>query len=176
MMCQRIGRSPIGIMGFGMLSESGPMRSPSPPQKRTSFTPASPIPAHEQGLSATGSSPSLRRFIAVRVESQTLQASQNNRSHRGGVKTRPEELDAWLGQDPGARNRNDQPRPPLTNERELLGDLALEVPRQDQDVVGPLLLDPLRRVDRNVRSGQKLPCLYGFRSTVNSRRSLRMPQ
>ena len=37
MMCQRIGRSPIGIIGFGTRTVVSPMRRPSPPQKRTTF-------------------------------------------------------------------------------------------------------------------------------------------
>ena len=39
MMCQRIGCVPIAIMGFGMRCVASPMRTPSPPQKMTTFTP-----------------------------------------------------------------------------------------------------------------------------------------
>ena len=38
MMCQRIGFPPISIIGFGMRCVSSPMRTPSPPQKITTFT------------------------------------------------------------------------------------------------------------------------------------------
>jgi hypothetical protein len=38
MMCQRIGRLPIGIIGFGSTSEASRIRRPLPPQKITTFT------------------------------------------------------------------------------------------------------------------------------------------
>ena len=37
MMCQRIGRLPIRIIGFGMRCVSSPIRTPRPPQKITTF-------------------------------------------------------------------------------------------------------------------------------------------
>src|SRR5215211_7430429 len=37
MMCQRIGRPPIGTMGFGMLGAASAIRRPAPPQKMTTF-------------------------------------------------------------------------------------------------------------------------------------------
>ena len=37
-MCQRIGRLPIRIIGFGIRWVSSPMRTPRPPQKMTTFT------------------------------------------------------------------------------------------------------------------------------------------
>ena len=38
MMCQRIGRPPISIIGFGMRCVASPIRTPKPPQKITTFT------------------------------------------------------------------------------------------------------------------------------------------
>src|SRR5262249_17102039 len=37
MMCQRIGRPPMSIIGFGTRRVSSPMRTPNPPQKITTF-------------------------------------------------------------------------------------------------------------------------------------------
>src|SRR5262245_6850594 len=37
MMCQRIGRFPTGIIGFGVRWVSSPIRTPKPPQKMTTF-------------------------------------------------------------------------------------------------------------------------------------------
>jgi glycosyltransferase involved in cell wall biosynthesis len=37
MMCHRIGRDPTWIMGFGTVCVASPMRTPSPPQKTTTF-------------------------------------------------------------------------------------------------------------------------------------------
>src|SRR5215469_255578 len=49
------------------------------------------------------------------------------------------------------RNGVDQAAAPGTDVLQLLADLLAEIPRQHQDVVGPGLLDALRRVDRDVR-------------------------
>src|SRR6478672_13443511 len=46
MMCQRIGLSPMGIIGLGTRSVVSPMRRPRPPQKSTTFT---------EGLAVAGS-------------------------------------------------------------------------------------------------------------------------
>ena len=37
MMCQRIGRLPTVIIGFGIRCVASPMRTPRPPQKITTF-------------------------------------------------------------------------------------------------------------------------------------------
>ena len=42
MMCQRIGCVPTGIIGFGIRCVASPMRTPSPPQKITTFIAALP--------------------------------------------------------------------------------------------------------------------------------------
>ena len=61
----------------------------------------------------------------------------------------------------GGRDRHDEPRSPLRGVRELLADLAREVPRQDHDDVGLGLRDPLGRMDRDVRSRRVLALLVG---------------
>src|SRR5437016_4639289 len=48
------------------------------------------------------------------------------------------------------RRARGEPASPLADEAELLDDLVLEVPGQDQDDVGPILPDRLRRADRYV--------------------------
>src|SRR5713226_4338233 len=45
------------------------------------------------------------------------------------------------------RDRYNELSPPRLNQRHLLHDLVLEIPRQDEDVVRPSLEDPLRWVD-----------------------------
>ena len=109
MMCQRIGLSPIGIIGFGIRAEVSPIRRPRPPQKMTTF------------MSAAASSRPL--------------------------------------QDLRLRNRYDELPAPFPDVRELCGDLPLQVPRQDQDVVRPGLRDALRGIDRDVGAGQEPPVL-----------------
>src|SRR5712691_696860 len=113
MMCQRIGLSPIGIIGFGTRADVSPIRSPSPPQKITIF-------------------------IAVLARPS------------GAI------------EDPRIWDWHDQLCSPLPRVGELGGDLSLQVPRQDQDVVRPRFVDPLGRIDRNVGSGKKFALLVGI--------------
>ncbi len=49
MISQRIGRLPMRIIGFGIRCVSSPMRTPSPPQKMTTFIGAAPVQAAEPG-------------------------------------------------------------------------------------------------------------------------------
>ena len=60
------------------------------------------------------------------------------------------------------RDRHDQLRAPLARVGELLRDLPREVPGQDHDRVGTRLGDPLRRLDRDVRSRREPPVLVGI--------------
>src|SRR5437773_275941 len=57
------------------------------------------------------------------------------------------------------RDRDDQPAAPLAHVAELCADLLPQVPRQDEDVVGPGLREPLGRVDRDVRARKELTLL-----------------
>ena len=50
---------------------------------------------------------------------------------------------------------------PLTCVCELAHDLVLQVPRQDEDLIGLRLGDPLGRVHRDVRTRQEAPVLIG---------------
>src|SRR5690606_3676067 len=54
---------------------------------------------------------------------------------------------------------DDELSPPLPHEGFLLDDLRLEVPRQDQHVVGPRLADALGRADRDACPGQEVALL-----------------
>ena len=56
-------------------------------------------------------------------------------------------------------NRHDERAAPFARVGQLRHDLFLQVPRQDQDVVGPRLGQPLGCVNRNVRARQKLAVL-----------------
>src|SRR5271156_4080867 len=56
-------------------------------------------------------------------------------------------------------DREDELPAPGTDVVELLADLIPQVPRQDEDVIGPGFGQAFRRVDRNVRAGQELPLL-----------------
>src|SRR5678816_2444086 len=60
---------------------------------------------------------------------------------------------------PHLRDRHDEPAAPLADVRELGLDLVLQVPREDQDVVGTRLSDLFGRIDRNVGAGQELAVL-----------------
>src|SRR5271155_4377155 len=53
------------------------------------------------------------------------------------------------------RNRHDELPAPLANVSILLNDFILQVPRQDEKIIGLRFLDALRPKDRNVRAGQK---------------------
>src|SRR5262245_6502931 len=108
MMCQRIGRSPIVIIGFGTREDVSPIRIPSPPQNSTTF---------------------IARFL--------LRSLIRPAKHLG------------------VRNGDDQLSSPCPYVRELRRDFLLQIPWQDEDVVGTGLLDPLRGIDRNVRSGEE---------------------
>src|SRR5207248_5315402 len=57
------------------------------------------------------------------------------------------------------RDRHHEPAAPSPYVRHLLDDLFSEVPRQDEDVVGPRLVDLVRRVNRNVCYREELPLL-----------------
>src|SRR5271163_3243947 len=48
---------------------------------------------------------------------------------------------------------------PLADEAELLDDLVLQVPRQDQDDVGPVLTQRLGRTYRDVAAGEEMTLL-----------------
>ena len=74
------------------------------------------------------------------------------------------------------RDRDDELRAPVAGVGHLLEDLVLEVPRQDEDVVGLGLVDALGRWIGMCVPGRNRPCLYGLRSTVKSMKSVRMPQ
>src|SRR3954453_9574199 len=52
-----------------------------------------------------------------------------------------------------------QPAAPLTDVAQLLADLGAQVPRQDQDVVRTVGRDPVRVMDRDVRTRQE-PALF----------------
>src|SRR5437763_4391629 len=52
-----------------------------------------------------------------------------------------------------------EPAAPLADVAQLLHDLILEVPWQDQHYVRPVLADCLRRADRQVAAGQEVPLL-----------------
>src|SRR6266566_8544124 len=54
------------------------------------------------------------------------------------------------------RNRHDELSTPLADMRHLSHDLVFEIPRQDQDVVVPGLVDPIGSKNRNVRPGCEL--------------------
>jgi len=56
-------------------------------------------------------------------------------------------------------NRHDQSPSPFPDERELRGDLLLEVPGKHEDIVRPRLADTLGRLDRDARSWEKLALL-----------------
>src|ERR1035437_7595730 len=58
------------------------------------------------------------------------------------------------------RARGELPAP-LADEAQLLHDLVLEVPRQDQHDIGLFLADRLGRADRDVAAGQEVPLLVG---------------
>ena len=53
------------------------------------------------------------------------------------------------------RDGDDEAGSPVAGVGELRHDLPLEVPRQDQDVVGPLLFERIRMADRDVRPRQE---------------------
>src|SRR5438874_3729975 len=56
-------------------------------------------------------------------------------------------------------DREDQPAAPVPHVAQLRGDFGTEVPWQYQDVVRPVLRDPVRVVDRDVRTRKELPLL-----------------
>src|SRR5262249_33984104 len=57
------------------------------------------------------------------------------------------------------RDRHNELPSPLPRKRQLIDDFALEVPRQDQNVIRLGRVDPLRLVDRNMRTWQKTTLL-----------------
>src|SRR5882724_1252559 len=59
-------------------------------------------------------------------------------------------------------DRDDELGPPRPGVRELLHDLVLEVPRQDEDVVRLLGVDLVGREARDVRTGQEPAVLVGI--------------
>ena len=58
-----------------------------------------------------------------------------------------------------ARDRNDEPRPPVAGMGELEEYLILNVPRKDEDVVRPHFLDAVGRVNRDVGPGKEAALL-----------------
>src|SRR5260221_14540399 len=59
----------------------------------------------------------------------------------------------------GARNRHHEAAAPFADMAHLRDHLVLDVPRQDQHVVGPGIADMLGGENRDVRSGQELALL-----------------
>src|SRR6266513_722404 len=68
-------------------------------------------------------------------------------------------------EDLDARNRDDEPPSPLVHVRELLSDLVLEIPGQNEDVVRPRFPDRVRVLDGNLRTWKKLALLV--RTPIN---------
>jgi len=64
---------------------------------------------------------------------------------------------------------------PGANVRHLLHDLFFQVPRQNEDEVGPRLAQASGPWMGTRVPGRKRPCLWGLRSTVKSRKSVRTP-
>src|SRR5688500_11024378 len=64
-------------------------------------------------------------------------------------------------QDLHFRNRHDELSTPLADIRELRDDLVLQVPRQNQHVIGAGLPDSLGGKDRNMSAGEKPAVLVG---------------
>jgi hypothetical protein len=60
------------------------------------------------------------------------------------------------------RHRGQETSAPGTDALELAADLALEIPRQDQDIVRTELHQRLRRYHRDVGTGQELALLVGI--------------
>src|ERR1043165_9743273 len=58
-----------------------------------------------------------------------------------------------------SRNGENQPATPLAYIAQLLTDLRAQVPGQNDDVVGPVCRDALRRIDGNVGAGKEPPLL-----------------
>jgi len=56
---------------------------------------------------------------------------------------------------------HEEPPAPLAHERELLDDLLLEVPREDEHDVGAGLADRVGRMDRDVGAGEEVALLVG---------------
>src|SRR5690348_17231291 len=69
------------------------------------------------------------------------------------------EVDRWSGQDRQLRDGHDESGTPLSDKGDLAHDLVLEVPRQDQYVIGSRLTDARRRVDRQSRAGEEAALL-----------------
>jgi len=67
----------------------------------------------------------------------------------------------------GLRHRHDESSAPFGHNGKLLGDLAGDVPGQDEYVVGPGGQQLLRRADRHATAGQPPPGLACERSAVN---------
>src|SRR5713226_292117 len=59
------------------------------------------------------------------------------------------------------RDRSDEFSAPLADKRHLLHNLTFQVPRKNQEVIGPRFADFIGVVDRNVRAWCKSPLLVG---------------
>ena len=91
---------------------------------------------------------SLRRLAHANAEA----AAEDHDLHAAPARPRSRCARAVAGlDDRGQRNRDDQLPAPLADVPELRRDLVDEVPRQDEQVVGTRLGDPLERMDRDVR-------------------------
>src|SRR5215831_16321118 len=91
------------------------------------------------------------------------QSSFNGRCRSGGRTTRS--MPAARLNNRYFRNRHDELGVPVADVGELSHNLVLQIPRQEQHVVGPGLGNLFRREDRNVRAGQIFPLLIGV--TIN---------
>src|SRR5215471_10927167 len=89
---------------------------------------------------------------SVLITSAAFFIGGSSRGWRGGTGSG---ADGHLG------DRHDELPPPLPDELVLPDDLVLEVPGQDQQVVGARLPDAVRAADRDARAGQVVALLLG---------------
>src|SRR5438132_4752700 len=108
-----------------------------------------PHPAGRGRMAGAGKRPYLKNH--------TPDTLAGRRCHR----TQPQAENPRSLRDSGLRNRHDELAAPVPNVSRLLHDLVLQVPRQDQQVVGPRCAYLFGREDRDVRTRKELALLVG---------------
>src|ERR1043166_8219959 len=91
MMCQRIGWSPIGIMGFGQLRVSSHSRVPSPPARMTAFMDGRLLPERvpsgnqKPATAAAAMAEQAANLVETMLPARSVAGTAVTRGRRGGV-------------------------------------------------------------------------------------------